>query len=153
MCKLESKQTEWELENICNTKMLARKDFNEKTQSFICVMSSISNHCDQSNDVSNSNNNDVECYSIETFKKRKMESSTPVTWRKERKIMEELESPIMLEGEIETQESTNDSCGEVTMDENPTGISDDLQSKHLSPLKSETSSVENSKLFTTARNW
>lgn len=82
-----------------------------------------------------------------------MESSTPVTWRKERKIMEELESPIMLEGEIETQESTNDSCGEVTMDENPTGISDDLQSKHLSPLKSETSSVENSKLFTTARNW
>ena len=49
-----------------------------------------------------------------------MESSTPVTWRKKRKMMEDLESPIMLEGEVEKQESTNDSCGEVTMDENPT---------------------------------
>ena len=46
ICRLESKQTEWELENRYNTEMLARKDFNEKIQSFICVMSSISNYCD-----------------------------------------------------------------------------------------------------------
>ena len=55
--------------------------------------------------------------------------------------MEDLESPIMPEGKIENQESNNDSYGEVTMDENPAGISDDLHSKHLSPLKSETSSI------------
>ena len=38
------------------------------------------------------------------------------------------------------------------MDENPTGISDDLQLKHLTPLKSETSSVKKNQLFPTARN-
>ena len=67
--------------------------------------------------------------------------------------MEDLESPIKPNGTSATPDSSVESYGEVIMDENPTGVSDDLQSKHISPLKSETSSVENSKLYTTTRNW
>ena len=99
--------------------------------------------------------NEAMCYRSEpvNIRKRKMESSTPMTWRKEKKFMADLESPIDHETREEKIDTSEESYGEVIMDENPTGVSDDLQSKHLTPLKSENSSLENKQLYTTTRNW
>ena len=55
-----------------------------------------------------------------------MESSTPMTWRKEKKFMADLESPIDHETREEKIDTSEESYGEVIMDENPTGVSDDL---------------------------
>ena len=48
--------------------------------------------CDEKNNVLyNTASNDVDCYrSRPGSKKRKMDSSTPVSWRKEMRFMEEL---------------------------------------------------------------
>ena len=72
--------------------------------------------------------NEAMCYRSEpvNIRKRKMESSTPMTWRKEKKFMADLESPIDHETREEKIDTSEESYGEVIMDENPTGVSDDL---------------------------
>ena len=159
LCRLESKQTDWEADKKYNADVRERHIFNERLENFIAVMSSVSKHCDRKNnnlcDIP-SNETEFDCYRLNSLapqkRKRDMESSTPVNWRKQKKFMEDSESPI--DQHKEAQQDTS-SCSEekVNMSLNPTGISDELQSRHLTPTKSETSSVVNGQLFTTAQNW
>ena len=123
ICRLESKLTEWEVEKKQSAQMKERNDFNEKIENFISVMSSIPKYCDQIKTSCNNKINSVDCYRsiVQNDKKRKMDSSTPVTWRKAGKFMDdELESPIQQNASEDRSGDSYDSSVVGIMSENPT---------------------------------
>ena len=144
ICRLESRMRSWEAELNAKKQLDDKKIFNEKIGCFINVMSKIHNSCDMM---------ELTCENSYRLSKRKreMDASTPINnKRRERQLIDvEDESPI---GHVsDNSGSSSDSVG-IPASMNPTGMSDELTQTHLTPRKSESSSIENRGLYDTAFN-
>ena len=112
--------------------------------------------CDDVKQISDPMLSELTCGKIYRYFKRKrdMETSTPLNKRRDTVLIEEQEeSPIgAIDQASRESQMEEQSAEDIARNLNPTGISDDLTTAHLTPPPTETSSFENRRLYTTTRN-
>ena len=162
ICRLESRQRAWDVEEQIKHNMKERKEFEERLDNFINERSEINkfarDNCDdagkpQKKPITTSNDNYKKiCRFLK--RKREMETSTPVTKRREVALIgDEDESPIAtMKSDSQSSERSSSLEDDGVKQLNPTGVSDDMIKTHLTPPAIESSSMEDRRLYTTAKN-
>ena len=163
LCRLEPSRCELDKEKYFQAEMRERKNFKTKMEEFIGVMSSLAESFEtggakKKNKLSHVRSlicdSDSTFRYRRTFKKRKMECSTPINTRRDQLPSTGMEeSPIDNANEdvVDEKSSENDSLGKAGVNE--TGVSQETCMLQITPPKSESSSLTNRQLFTTALNW
>ena len=163
LCRLEPSRCEFDKEKYFQAELRERKNFKSKMEEFIKVMSRlaelfVTEGAKKKNKFSHDRSlmcdSDSTFRYKRTFKKRKMECSTPLNTRRDQLPSAGMEeSPIdnAIEDVVDEKSYEDDSQGKAGV--NKTGVSQETCTLHITPPKSESSSLTNRQLFTSALNW
>ena len=155
LCRLEPAKGEFDRENLFQAELRERKVFKAKMENFISVMSAMECINDREKSSKTRSLTDIyDCRFKRKAKKAKMDCSTPVSARRDQPPAPGMEeSPIEKVEPVLDEISLEKSGGDALNKMSKTGISQEATKLFITPPVSETSSVENRRLFTTAQNW
>ena len=160
LCRLETNKHWKDLETEVFKESESKATFISKMHNFVDVMKNVVDNAKKITDP-------LTCYRSKRplkclggvekkSKTRKMECSTPTfapNYRSQMVVLEDT-SPILNIGrEIDTSCDSGKSSDAVIINKSPTNVSNEFAASKLTPVKQESSSVENLKLTTTATNW
>ena len=155
LCRLEPAKSDYDKENLFQAELRERKVFKNKMDNFIKVMSSVEQIKDSDNTSTIRHLTDIYDSRFEgKAKKPRMDCSTPAFSRREHPPAPGMEeSPIEKIGEEVDSRSMEESGGDGKSLMCRTNISNETDKLLITPPTSETSSMENRRLFITAMNW